>query len=179
MLVGYTILYGIFFGLNSTLLTTLIAGEADYFSASFFNIMGLIPVLFFLDYLTYYPFHNKKVFPFLFSIALGGFILLPAYRDFVGERKSSFIRAICVTLVTIAITFVMITAFIHGNPSLYFSKFFSDSLVGIMTIDWLAIYGLTIVLSVHRHKQYGWISVIPIIGFGYLLILENLRKPRH
>jgi len=171
--------YGIFFGLNSTLLTTLIAGEADYFSASFFNLMGLIPLLFFLDYLTYYPIKNKKVFPFLLSLFLGGFILIPAYRDFSGESKPSLIKAIAGIFVTIAITVVMVTAFIQGNPSVYFEQFFRDSLVGIMTIDWLAIYGLTIVIAFHRHPRYWWINLLPIIGFGGLLILENLRKPRH
>ncbi len=179
LLTGYTIVYSIIFGFDSTLLPLLLAGQGDYFSTSFFNMMGLIPLLFFIDYLTHYPLKHPKIIFFIASFFLGGFILLPAYRDFTGHHRPTKVKAILALIVTFAISLVIGFAVIQGNPQIYFSQFFNDSLVGIMTVDWFALYALTVVIAFSRYKPYAWVSLIPIIGFGCLLVFDNLCKPRH
>ncbi|MEY3609891.1 MAG: hypothetical protein RLZZ264_412, partial [Bacillota bacterium] len=63
-------------------------------------------------------------------------------------------------------------AFLQGHPSLFFNQFFQDSLVGIMTIDFLVLYGWSIYRSKQLFTQW-YIAFIPIIGFGLLMLLNG------
>jgi hypothetical protein len=68
-------------------------------------------------------------------------------------------------------------AIIQTNPSVYFSQFFQDAMVGIMTVDFFILYLWTMVLAKSRYQAW-WLSLIPMIGFGLLILFEDkLVKP--
>jgi uncharacterized membrane protein YjjP (DUF1212 family) len=46
LLVIYTLFYVVFFGFQSALIPQLFNGQADIFSSSFFNLMGVVPIVF-------------------------------------------------------------------------------------------------------------------------------------
>jgi hypothetical protein len=68
-------------------------------------------------------------------------------------------------------------AIIQTNPNVYFSQFFQDAMVGIMTVDFFILYLWTMVLAKSRYQAW-WLSLIPMIGFGLLILFEDkLVKP--
>jgi len=174
-LVVYTIIYVLLIQADSMLFISILQGEADPFAASFFNLMGLVPIYFLMDYLCFQPHSKWGVLPFLFGFVGGAFSILLGYQKASASHRhnTKWIQFILITLMILTAV-IMTQAFWFGNPVLYVRLFLSDSLVGIMTVDFLVLY----VWSIYRSKQLfrNWyLASIPVIGFGLLMLLNQRR----
>ena len=177
-LVMYSIIYGFSFGFNSDLLPQLIQGEADGFSSSFFNWMGLVPFYFLIDASLDKDRPRLSWVPLGLGFFLGAYSSLWGYEHLTGKRnKVTFIKKISLIALLLASGWLIIDALVNTNPSFYFSQFFQDALVGIMTIDFLILYGWSVVLAKSRYQSW-WLALVPMVGFGLLILFENkLVKP--
>ena len=176
-LVLYTLLYLGFFGFNSPLLSSLLAGTGDPFSQQFFNLMGLFPVYFLLDFIRYAPMKKLQILPFLGGFFGGAYVILFGYMFKWGHPKiRSWIYDAILGVLIAGTGIVMAQAFILGQPNVYFSLFFEDALVGIMTVDALVLYAWTIIRAKSMSPYWYW-SFFPVIGFGIVLWLANRRQP--
>lgn len=174
-LVVYTIIYVLFIQADSMLFISILQGEADPFAASFFNLMGLVPIYFLIDYLCFQPHSKWGILPFLLGFVGGAFsILLGFQKASITHRPfTKWMQFILVTLMILTAV-IMTQGLWFGNPVLYVQQFLSDSLVGIMTVDFLVLYAW----SIYRSKQLfrNWyLASIPIIGFGLLMLLNQRR----
>jgi hypothetical protein len=178
ILVIYTIIYGFSFGFNSELLPELLQGQADGFSTFFFNLMGLVPIYFLLDAALDQDRPLVSWIPLGLSFVLGAYATLWGYHRLTGKRlKSTLIKKIILSLLLIASGWLWIDAVIQTNPSVYFSQFFQDSMVGIMTVDFFILYLWSLLLTKSRYQAW-WLALIPMIGFGLLILFEDkLVKP--
>ena len=175
-LVIYTLIYVLFIQSDSPLLFEILNGAADPFASQFFNLMGLVPFYFLLDYLFFQAHSRWGIVTFLFGFIGGAFSILIGYKKHRSIEVSipKWVQALLMIL--IILTSVIITqAFWQGNPNQYFQLFMQDSLVGIMTIDFLVLY----LWSLYRSKQlfrYWYLSFIPMVGFGLLMLLHQGDK---
>jgi len=171
-------MYGFTFGLNSELLPQLLQGQADGFSTFFFNWMGLVPIYFLLDAALDQDRPLVSWIPLGLSFGLGAYATLWGYQRLTGKRlKSTLIKKIILSLLLIASAWLWLNAIIYSNPSVYFSHFFQDAMVGIMTVDFFILYVWSIVLAKSRYQAW-WLALIPMIGFGLLILFEDkLIKP--
>jgi hypothetical protein len=178
VLVIYSIIYGFSFGLNSDLLPQLIQGEADGFTTSFFNWMGLVPFYFLIDASLDKDRPRVSWVPLGLGFLLGAYSSLWGYEHLTGKRnKLTLFKKISLSALLLASGWLIIDALINTNPSFYFSQFFQDALVGIMTIDFLILYGWSLVLAKSRYQPW-WLALVPMVGFGLLILLENkVSKP--
>jgi hypothetical protein len=171
-LVLYTILYGILFGFQSSLLPELLRGEASPFATQFFNLMGLVPGYFLLDYLSHGQWSWRKFFPFLFGFIGGAYAILLGYRQPMrpaGPVRQRPIRIILILVMIFLTLWLMIIGIASNTMMDYLGLFFADSLVGIMTMDFFVLYVWTIIRSTQISSRW-WLSFLPIIGFGFVLI---------
>jgi hypothetical protein len=167
----YTILYGIFFGFASPLLPSLINQTADRFALGFFNIMGLFPLLFLVDGLEHYSVKTWKVLFLLLGFLTGayGIALFFLLSKPLKERtfKPFFDGLVGFTL---ALLIAAVVLLFQGNPSLFFMQWTEDAMVGIMSVDFLALYALSLyqIYQVHHVKKWGY--AIPLFGYAWYLI---------
>jgi hypothetical protein len=178
VLVIYTFIYGFSFGFSSELLPQLLQGQADGFSTFFFNWMGLVPIYFLLDASLDENRPLVSWIPLGLGFGLGAYSALWGYHRLTGKRlTSTFIKKMILLLLLIASGWLWIDAMINTNPSNYFSQFFQDAMVGIMTVDFFILYLWTLVLAKSRYQAW-WLALIPMIGFGLLILFEDkLVKP--
>jgi hypothetical protein len=178
LLVSYTLIYGFSFGFNSELLPQLFQGQADGFSTIFFNWMGLVPFYFLIDASLDQDRPLVSWIPLGLGFALGAYSALWGYRNLTGKRLLlTLFKRIILSILLIGSGWLWIDAIINTNPSIYFSHFFHDAMVGIMTVDFLILYGWSLVLAKSRYQAW-WLSLIPMIGFGLLILFEDkLLKP--
>lgn len=178
VLVIYTVVYGFSFGLNSELLPQLLQGEADGFSTFFFNWMGLVPIYFLIDASLDQDRPLVSWVPLGLGFALGAYSSLWGYQRLTGKRlKATLLKKIILSLLLIASGWFILDAILFTNPSLYFSQFFQDAMVGIMTIDFFILYLWSMALAKSRYQAW-WLALIPMIGFGLLILFEDkLIKP--
>jgi hypothetical protein len=174
-LVTYTLLYLFFFGFQSPLLTQLINGEADMFSSSFFNVMGIVPIIFLM-----YAFLNQSKrkwqwLPYAFGFFAGAYSVLFGQVSQIQKQSSiRLIRTLLLVLSILGLTWFYINGWFFGRPSAYFELFFEDALVGIMTIDFLVLYAWSILLAKHHYQAWYW-AWIPMIGFAGLMLIARVR----
>ena len=169
----YTLGYVLFFGFNSPLLSSLLTGEADVFSTSFFNLMGLVPMYFLLDASFDLGRSRRSWLPLWLGFGLGAYSTLWGYRrDSKGRRHPSFVIKILIGGLLLATGWMYGQMIFFSDPSLYFSLFFSDGLVGIMTVDFLVLYVWTIILAKQNYASW-WLSFLPMIGFGILMLWHH------
>lgn len=178
-LVVYTLSYLFFFGFNSPLLSSLLSGEADGFSSAFFNLMGLVPIYFLLDASFDLGRSRRSWLPLWFGFALGAYCTLWAYRHMSkGRGHPSLFKSMILVGLLLATGWMYGQMVFFSDPSLYFSLFFSDALVGIMTVDFLVLYLWTIILARKNYASW-WVSFLPMIGFGMLMLTNQKRlSPR-
>ena len=173
ILVIYTIIYGFSFGFNSELLPELLQGQADGFSTFFFNWMGLVPIYFLLDAALD---KDRPLVSWILlglSFALGAYATLWGYQHLSGKRlKLTIIKKTILMLLLIGSGWLWIDAMIQTNPSVYFSQFFQDALVGIMTVDFFILYVWSLVLAKSLYQTW-WLAFIPMIGFGLLILFND------
>lgn len=175
VLLLYTLFYLAMFQPSGTLLTDLINQSADPFALNFFNLMGLIPLLFLIDGLT----EGKQAWYtyVLFALGMfgGAYVLLLGYMTLKSNSKKSNGLALVVFAMAI-IAFILINqALTLGNPTLYFQAFTEDAMVGIMFVDFLFFYTIMILRGTYLNKKWGYILYIPIFGFA-LVLIEKLRQ---
>ncbi len=175
-LVLYTLLYVSFFGFQSPLLTRLINGEADIFSSSFFNVMGIVPMI----YLMYASLNQTKRrwhwLPYAFGFFAGAYSVLFGQVSQIQKQSSPrLIQTLLLGLSIFGLAWFYINGWLFGRPSAYFELFFEDALVGIMTIDFLVLYAWSILLAKHHFQTWYW-SWIPMIGFAGLMLIARVRN---
>jgi hypothetical protein len=171
-LVVYTILYLVFAAPTGTLLNDLIAQSADPFSTGFFNIMGFIPLLFLLDYFLQSKLTIKAI-PFTFGFFMGAYSILLGFF-FLNPKSNIRTKKQWWTLIFIPLSLFLIYPLLSTSSTDYFSRFFTDALVGIMTIDALMFYILMIIRSYQLQPKIGWLGFIPVVGYTMVLVLRYL-----
>ena len=177
-LVLYTIFYLGFFGGQSSLLNEILSGSADIFASSFFNLMGLVPLYFLIDYLFFFQRTKMGIFPFIFGFLGGAFSILLGYRQTIfAKSKMAYWMKILIGVLIVLTTFIIIQGFYLGKPELYFSVYFADSLVGIMTVDFLILYVWSVYLAKQRFHHW-YIAFVPMIGYGLSIMLFDIRDQR-
>ncbi|WP_203333749.1 hypothetical protein [Planococcus beigongshangi] len=167
-------------------------GAIDPLVLAVFNSLGIFPLVF----LTLLLLNDKQrwpAWPFaLLSFGIGAFSLLPYFA--FGIKKSDrklrtprwlfrFLRSRFWLIVLIIMWAGNLLTLLQGfSFADYADSFFASSLVSVMTVDWLVLYGLSI-YTVHRFypdaraKGLAW---IPIIG-PVLVLLRNrplTERPR-
>jgi hypothetical protein len=174
----YSLIYIFTFGFNSDLFSNLLTGQADGFSTLFFNWMGLVPLYFLMDASLDKNRPWVSWIPLLFGFLLGAYSTLWGYQNLTGNRnKLTILKRILLSILLITSGWMLVNAVILIHSTTYFSLFFVDALVGIMTIDFLVLFIWSIVLSKSRYR-FWWLSFLPMVGFGLLLLIEgNAVKP--
>ena len=174
-LVVYTVFYLAIFQPTGTLLTDLMNQSADPFALNFFNLMGLIPLLFLIDGLT----EGKQAWYTYLCFALGmlggAYVLLLGYFTLKSNTKKSNLSAMVVFILGVFAFILIQQAFTFGDFTLYFSAFTEDAMVGIMFVDFLFFYTIMIIRGTQLNKKWGYMLYIPIFGF-MLVLLEKLRQ---
>lgn len=172
----YTVGYGLLFGLNAPLLPSLLDQSADAFALGVFNIMGLFPLYFLVDAYQSMPIKTWKVIFLWLGFLTGAYgitlFFLENDTTVAYTRKKWQEILIGLALMLTLISFFTMT---QGHPLLYFNQWTSDSLVGIMSVDFLALYALSLYRLYVNHKQKGWLYAIPLIGYGWFLIKKPSR----
>jgi predicted membrane channel-forming protein YqfA (hemolysin III family) len=172
-LVLYTILYVSLAAPTGTLLNDLLAQTADPFSTAFFNIMGFIPLLFLLDYFLQYKLTIKAI-PFIFGFFMGAYSILLGFF-FLNPQTSNRKKKQWWIVIVFPLSLLLMYPLLVSSSTDYFSRFFSDALVGIMTVDALMFYGLMIIRSYQLQPKLGWLGLIPVIGYSVVLVLRYLN----
>jgi hypothetical protein len=175
LLVIYTLFYVVFFGFQSALIPQLFNGQADIFSSSFFNLMGVVPIVF-LMYATLNQRKNRwSWLPYAGGFFGGAYSVLLGRLSWIAIRKPlHMIQKIILLISIFACMWLYGYAWFFGNPITYFSLFFSDALVGIMTVDFLILWIWSILLAKHHYRQWFW-AFIPMIGFAGLMLLATIH----
>jgi hypothetical protein len=175
-LVVYTVGYAIIFGFQGDLFSAILNGTADPFASNFFNLMGLVPGFFLMDYVLTQSNKKSAIIPFLAGFFGGAYAILLGYRQPRSSRVTHpWWAKFILILLMLATASVMAAGFFQGNPISYVSLFFSDALVGIMTIDFFVLYIWSVVRAYQRSRRWYW-SLFPIIGFGLVLFLKQDRR---
>ena len=160
-------------------------GEIDPLVFAVFNSLGIFPMVF----LTILLLNDKQrwpAWPFaLLSFGIGAFSLLPYYA--FGIKKSArklrtprwlvrFLRSrfwlIALIIMWAGNWLTLLQGFSFAD---YVDYFFASSLVSVMTVDWLVLYGLSI-YTVHRFypdARYKGLAWVPIIGPVLVLLMNR------
>ena len=168
---SYTIVYAIFFGFASPLLPSLMNQTADRFALGFFNIMGIFPLLFLVDGLEHYSLKTWKSM-FLFLGFLTGAYGITVFFLLSKPLKQRTFKPFFDGLVgfSLALLLAAVVLLFQGNPGLFFIQWTQDAMVGIMSIDFLALYVLSLYQLYHVHHVKKWGYAIPLFGFAFYLI---------
>ena len=175
-LIIWSVGYNVFITMNTTYLDAFFANELDGFSRAIFNVMGYFPLLFILDGFLY---HRIKHYQWLLLTAfvLGGFLVFPVYL-FGTPRRAIITSKNRLSMIVVSLIFTVLSAFFLftllttiGN-TVYFNQFFTDVFIGIMTVDFLVLYGLSILRSRDYSSRWGWLSLIPLFGFSLTYLFE-------
>lgn len=138
-LVGYGLIYSLFFNPGSTFLADLFSGNADPLAFMVFNLLGMIPLAFLLYFRQYY---TLKWFHYLFllgSFGFGGFatgaifIWMPEEKP-VQENQRVLIAGLVITMA------VIIYGLFFGSLSAYAEAFRNDAFVHVMTVDFFVLW---------------------------------------
>lgn len=175
ILVLYTLFYIVFFGIQSSLTPQLLSGQGDIFSSSFFNLMGIVPIIF----LMYATLNQRKDrwgwLPYAGGFVGGAYTVLFGKLSIISKRKAlHIIQKVILFISILSCIWLYGYAWFFGHPMTYFSLFFSDALVGIMTVDFLILWIWSIFLAKHHYRQWYW-AFIPMIGFAGLMLIATIQ----
>lgn len=167
----YTLAYGFLFGLAAPLLPSLLNQTADPFAVSFFNIMGLFPLLFLVDGLQHYPVKSWKLTFLLLGFLTGAYGITLFFLLSTPLKNRTF-KPFYDGLVGFTITLLVGVMFtmLQGQPAFFFSAWTTDAMVGIMSVDFLALYALTVYQLFVIHKVKKWGYAFPFFGYAFYLI---------
>lgn len=139
LLVVYGLYYSFFVNPGSTFLADLFSGGADPLAFMVFNLLGMIPLAFFLYFTQYY---TLKWFHYVFllgSFVLGGFatgaifIWMPEEKP-VKENKRVMLAGLIITVA------VIIYGIYFGSLQAYIDAFNADTFVHVMTVDFFVLW---------------------------------------
>ncbi|GEM_PF-683605 len=172
-------LLGSFSGVGA--LRDLMQGRADPLLFSVFNLFGvfaaafLVHALYTLEYIS-----PRKRFGLALGFLIGAFALLPTYgygsfRAVYRPRRG--LKAISAGLAVLAAGLIGY-GLLFGSPATYFETFATDSFTHIMTIDFLALYVLSVLLARFASGRWWWVALLPVAGFSLSLLLSLVARTR-
>ena len=173
LLIIYAIIHLLTHFMDGGVLQLLLKNDGDPYLIMVFNLLGLFPLAFILFGLKYLKM-SKTDWAFLgLGFMLGGFMLTIPFIKGTLKPKTISKRVQITALIGLIITVLIIGyGIILGDLNVYIDAFKSDSFVHIMTIDFIFLYGLSVYLS-YKSMRLPWISLIPVVGFYYLLFQDS------
>ncbi len=170
----YTLIYMSLFGLNAPLWNALITQTGDPFALGLFNMMGLFPLLFLMDGWQHYALNSWRSGFLFLGMFLGayGITLFFLLSKPKGERTNPPWHVTVLIAILLGVIGMFLTM-ARGDIVLFLSGWTTDAFVGIMVVDFIALYGLSIVLTTTRDSKKGWLSAIPVIGYALWLLRPN------
>jgi hypothetical protein len=167
-LLAYGIIHSVYFNLGSTFLDELFALNVDPLLFMVFNLLGMIPLAFFLYFKQNYDLKWFHILILLSGFVLGGFglgfiiYLMPKTKPLKYSKKPLWAGFI-ITLV------LLFYGLLFGDINAYIEAFNTDTFVHIMTIDLavLMIFYITLPLL-----KLSW----TMIGFVPIFYLSMLNK---
>ncbi len=173
LLMIYAIIHIVTNFMDGGVLQSLLINEADPYLLMVFNLLGLFPLAFILFGLKYLKMAKPDWIFLSLGFMLGGFMLTIPFIKGTLKPKTISKRVQITALIGLIITVLVIGyGIILGDLNVYIDAFKSDSFVHIMTIDFIFLYGLSIYLS-YKSMRLPWISLIPVVGFYYLLFQDS------
>lgn len=159
-------------GLDSPFLKALLKGEADPFGFMMFTLMGLYPLSFLLSnfILKRDMTLTDKILSGL-SFAFGAFTLVPSYfKPYVRKERPDIVRITFIVWACLGSTLmIMVYGLMLGDTSLFFEAFFKDTLIHIMTLDFLTLTFLSVLIASEHTRFWHW-TLIPLIGWWAILL---------
>lgn len=178
LMIAYTVLISlallrvISHGFDSPFYGALIKGQADPFGFMVFTLMGLYPLSFLLSnfILKRHMTLTDKILSGL-SFAFGAFALLPSYfKPYVRKDRPDIIRSTFMVWTGLGLTLmVMVYGFMLGDTSSFFESFFADTLIHIMTLDFITLTFLSVLIASEHTRFWHWV-LIPLIGWWAILL---------
>ena len=131
--------YSIFINPGSTFLADLFAGNADPFAFMVFNLLGMIPLAFFVFFQSYYQLKWYHYVFLLGSFVFGGFATGGIFVFPPEEKTPKVTRRVIIAglLITIA---VMTYGLGFGSLTTYLESFQTDTFVHVMTVDFFVLF---------------------------------------
>lgn len=159
-------------GLDSLFFHALWKGEADPFGFMMFVLMGFYPISFFLSNLIL----KRKLtaldwvltgLGFLF----GAFALYPSYfREYERKEWTTSIKPTFLVWIGLGLTLMfMVYGMMLGETQTYTDAFAQDTMIHIMTLDFIALTILSILIAKEHTRFWRW-ALIPLVGWWAILL---------
>lgn len=168
---GYTLIYIFLFGLNAPLWDQLISQTAPAFPLGFFNLMGIFPLLFLLYAWQHYELKTWKTVFLVMGFLLGAYGIILFFL-LSSPKNTRHYPPWHITVLT-ALIIILLGIFYsmaQGDLLTYLQAWTTDAFVGIMVVDFFALYALSVLLSYHQSTKKAWFSWIPMLGFVFFLL---------
>lgn len=171
MLIIYTALHLFFWSASMIDLVSLFNMNVDPLIFMMFNLLGVFPFAFLLFTIKHQvEMKMKHKVGLALGFVSGAFSLYPtlSYLDYTKDVKKTNITKYG-SIVSIVLTIILLLyGILLGNITTYIYYFLSDSLVQIMTIDFVFLYVLSIHLAYKKSKKW-YLVFIPLLGFLYTI----------
>jgi hypothetical protein len=176
-LIVYTVFYLLVFGFQSTLFPLILNQTADAFSLQFFNVMGIFPLWFIVDaWLHQQGKVNERIF-LLGGLFLGAYAMIPLMEYLKKQpRKKAYALQLWLPIILLVVTIFVWFSFALANPLPYISNFFSDTLVGIMTVDFIVFYLYSLIRMQKEWTQIPYWAYIPLLGYACMLVFKAMIR---
>jgi hypothetical protein len=162
LLVIYSALHLLTNGRFSVDIAGLVTFTEEPYAVALFNLMGVFPLFFLLEAIAF-GHKGKTIGLHALGFAFGAFALLPLTRDRHERiRITPVIRSIA-AVGTLVAGGLVAYAFRFGSWTAFWTLFMSDSLIHIMTIDFIALYWLSI-RNTYRLFGFWPVACLPVIG---------------
>jgi hypothetical protein len=180
VLLVYSVFHLLFSYQNAGVFENIIRMEGNLLILAVFNLMGLFPLAFLLYFLKYekLPFSKNRIAGLILSFMTGAFALYPVCFNLSSEKHRKNNKKLNTLLYYSTIIFgfssliLLIMGIFFGNFNHYIEMFSNDSLIHIMTLDFILLYALSIyVLKVKHFNVYY--AMIPVFGFYLALFLHE------
>ena len=165
-LLAYGIIYSFFFNPGSTFLGDLFTMNTDPLLFMVFNLLGMIPLAFFLYFKQNYDLKWFHLLILLSGFVFGGFgagfiiYVMPKTKALAYSKKPLWAGFI----ITMALIFY---GLLFGSLDAYIEAFNTDSFVHIMTIDFFVLMIFYITLPLFK-KTWTMIGFVPVFYLSML-----------
>jgi hypothetical protein len=176
VLLVYSVFHLLFAYQDAGVFGNIIRMEGNFLILSIFNLMGLFPIAFLFYFLKYekLPFSKARIATLILSFMTGAFALYPLCFNLNNEkhlkndnRLNKLLNYSTIIFGLVSLVLIMGGLFL-GSFSNYFEMFSNDSLIHIMTLDFILLYVLSIYILKVKNLKYQY-AFIPVFGF-YLAI---------
>ncbi|MBU1142686.1 MAG: hypothetical protein KKH92_03465 [Firmicutes bacterium] len=167
MLIIYAALHLIFFSMSSIHIVDLMFMNEDPMIFMMFNFLGIFPFAFLLFTIKYQVvLKTKHKIGLGLGFVSGAFSLYPTltYLSYNNKAKKTNLTTYGSVVSMIMVVVLLFYGLFFGSFSNYFYHFLNDSLVQIMTIDFIFLYILSIHLM-HKKTKKWYFTFIPLVGF--------------